>query len=383
MAHARPSPWALYAEPILGILAFVIAVTTFAAVSDIADTSPNDFTVFMESARSLRAGGDLYGLPHQSGPGYNLNPPAVILLFVPFSFLPDAVGLRVWTALAIAAYLLASRWIARSVAPGRTASVAAAILLSQPAITSLLLGQIGGVLMLLITASWLADRNERPFLAGALLGVAIGAKPFLVICAAYLVWRRSRELAAGLVAGIAGTAVAGLIAAGAAGFRSWLAAIGQISWSAHVANASLLGLLTRTLSTTPEILHATPLVERPDLVQPLWWTSVVLVFVIGAWALVRTRSRAAVWALLLVGSLLVSPLGWVYYGAIFAGPLLAVARDATRAVRFVIAVGYACVLVPPLSVTTFGAIGILLFGSIYAWGFLLMFAGVALAARRT
>ena len=382
MARARVSPWALYAEPILGILAFSVAVATFAAVTSIADTSPNDFSVFMESARALRAGGDLYGPPERSGPGYNLNPPAVVLCFVPFSFLGDAIALRVWTGLSMAAYLLASYSIARSIAPGRTASIATAVFLSQPAITSLLLGQMGGVLMLLLTACWLADRRDRPFLSGVLLGIAIAAKPFLIVCAAYAVWRRSRRLAMGLAAGIAGVIAAGLAAAGAAGFRAWVDAIGQISWSAHVANASLLGLLTRTLSATPEILHATPLVVRPDLVQPLWWTGVVLVSAVAVWGLIRTRSHDAAWALLLVGSLIVSPLGWVYYAALFTGPLVAVALAATRPVRAIIAVGYTCLLVPPLSATGFGAIGILVFGSVYAWGFLLLFAGAAMSHNR-
>src|SRR5262249_18015726 len=161
------------------------------------------------------------------------------------------VALRVWTAIAIAAYALAAFWIAREVAPGRMVTVAAAVVLSQPAITSLLLGQIGAVLMLLVTAAWIADRRNRPWLAGSLIGVAIGAKPFLIVFAAYAIWRRSRPLALGMAGGVAAVAAAGILAAGVDGFRSWLAALGQISWSAHVANGSLHGLLTRTLSTTP------------------------------------------------------------------------------------------------------------------------------------
>src|SRR5207237_578541 len=97
----------LSAEPVLGSIAFSVALATFAAVSLIADTSPNDFTVFLESARWLRQGADLYQHPLRAGPGYNLNTPASVLIFVPFSFLPDAVALRAWTILAIAAYVLA------------------------------------------------------------------------------------------------------------------------------------------------------------------------------------------------------------------------------------------------------------------------------------
>lgn len=382
MAHARPSWWALYAEPVLGILGCIVVLGTFAAVGRIADTRPNDFTVFLESARWLRQGADLYQRPLQSGPGYNLNTPAAILLFVPFSYLPDALALRLWTVLAIAAYTLAAWWIARAAAPGRMVSVAATVLLCQGAISSLLLGHLGAPLMLLVTAAWVADRGDRLFRGGLLIGVAVGAKPFLAVVGAYAIWRRSRALAAGLGTGFALVVVAGLALGGMSAYRSWFAALGTISWTGHVLNGSVLGLLTRTLSATPIVLHATPVVDAPQLVQPLWWVSVAAVAAIGGRALLRTRDRDAAWALVLVASLLASPLGWVYYAPIAAAPLVAVALKAsTSIVRAMMAAGYACLLIPPAGST--GGVGTLVHGSIYTWGLLLLFAGVVLATRRT
>jgi Glycosyltransferase family 87 len=380
--RSHPTAWVLYAEPVIGILGIAVATSTVAAVAAITGTAPNDFTVFLESARWLRQGADLYQPPLRPGPGYNLNPPAAVLLFVPFSFLPDSVALYLWTALAMGAYLLAAYWIAREVMPGRTVSIAGAIFLSQPAIMSLLLGQIGALMMLLLTAAWIADRQERPLVAGTLLGIAIGAKPFLLVFAAYALWRRSTAFAAGLAAGTAGMVTLGLAAAGVAGFRSWLRAIEQITWSAHVANASLLALLTRTLSVTPEILHATPMAVRPDLVPPLWWASVAIVCATTAVILRRTRNRDQAWAIVLIASLLVSPLGWVYYATMFVGPLLAVAMKGSRPAQVVIAAGCACLYVPPMSMPSLGSAAVLVFGSIYAWGFLLLFAGVAMSALK-
>src|SRR5262245_37642130 len=300
MARGRPSSWELYVEPAIGILALAVTFATCAAIARISEAAPNDFTVFLESARWLRQGADVYQRPLQPGPGYNLNPPPVVLLFVPLSFLPDWLALFLWTALAAAAYVLAAYWIARTAAPGRMVSIAGAIFLSQPGIMSMLLGQTGALLMLLVTAAWAADREERPGLAGVLLGIAIAAKPFLAWCAAYALWRRSRALAAGLAAGVAGMVSLGLLSSGVEGFRSWLNAIRQISWTAHVANASLLGLLTRTMSVTPEVLHATPVVDRPQLVQPLWWAAVALVGIVTVVMLVRTRNRDRAWAILLI-----------------------------------------------------------------------------------
>ena len=73
----------------------------------------------------------------------------------------------------------------------------------------------------------------------------------------------------------------------------------------------------------------------------------------------------------------------MYYAPIFVGPLLAVALTASRPAQFFIAAGCACLNVPPTTVPALGAVGVLIFGSIYAWGFLLLFAGVAISDRRS
>ena len=349
--------WALYIEPVIGIVAVAVTMTTFVAVGRIAQTAPNDFTVFLESARWLRQGADMYQPPLRPGPGYNLNPPAAVLLFVPFSFLQTGsrctCGRRSRSRPTCSPY-----WIAREVAPKRMVSIAGAIFLFQPLIMSLLLGQIGGVMMLLVTAAWIADRRDRPLLAGVLLGIAIGAKPFLLVFAAYAVWRRSVALGAGLAAGVAAMVALGLMAAGVAGFQSWLGAIERITWGAHVANASLFALLTRTLSTTPAILHATPVLVWPELVHPLWWTHCHCLRRVGGRAAVdaeqgqgmgdladRLSARVAAWLGVLA--------------TMFVGPLPAVARAASRPVQFLIAAGCACLNVPPTNTSSLGAFGVL------------------------
>ncbi|HUQ72830.1 MAG TPA: hypothetical protein VM165_25100, partial [Planctomycetaceae bacterium] len=103
---------------------------------------------------------------------------------------------------------------------------------------------------------------------------------------------------------------------------------------------------------------------------------------IGLGALLRTRNRDIAWSVLLIGSLLVSPLGWVYYGTMFGGPLLAVAQTASRRAQIVIAIGFAFLLVPPIMTASLGPLGILFFGSIYGWSYLLLFAGVVATTYR-
>jgi len=176
-----------------------------------------------------------------------------------------------------------------------------------------------------------------------------------------------------------GTALVGLLVAGVAGYRSWLAALGQISWTAHWLNASLLGLFTRTMTVTPDVLRMTPLVVRPELVRPVWWVSVAVVVAVAARALLRTRDRDRAWSVMLVTSLLVSPLGWVYYAPLATGPILGSAQRSSFWTRVVIAGGYALLLIPPISAAWLGASGTALLGSIYNWALILLFVGVSTA----
>jgi hypothetical protein len=372
-----PSWWAVYGEPLLGIVASVVVFGTLLAVHQIATTGlRDDFTVFLESARWLRAGVDPYQRPALAGPGNNLNTPAAALVFLPFSYLPTAVAYELWTAFAIVALVVAARWISIAVAPGRSLTVAAAVLITQPVIVSLLLGQTTALLMLLVTAAWIADRDDRLWRAGLLMGIAIAAKPFLGLFAFYAIWRRSRALVAGLAGGAAGTLIVGLMVSGIGGYRSWVSALGEISWTAHVLNASLLGFLTRTFTTTPEVLHTTPLLVRPGLVQPLWWVSAAVVIALGARGLLPTRNRDRAWSLILLGSLMLSPLGWMYYAPLAAGPLLAVAMKSGGFTRGLFMGGYLCLLLPPFSTPRLGVTNSALLGSMYALALTVLFVGV-------
>ncbi len=364
------------------MVAVVAIAAALAVAGSIAKTSTNDFFVFLNSAHWLREGADLYQHPLRAGPGYNLNPPAALLVFLPFSYLSDANAFLAWTAVSLGAYLLAAYWITRTLAPGRLVSIGSLLLVSQPVIIALLLGQTAALVMLLMTAAWMADRSDRTRRAGVLLGTAIALKPFLGVFLAYALWRRSRPFVAGMAMGIGGTAIIGLAVGGVSGYRSWLAALHQISWIAHWLNGSLLGFFTRTLSDTPEVLHMTPVAVRPHLVYPLWYAAVVSVVAVSARALLRTHDRDRAWSLLLVASLLISPLGWMYYLPSAAGPLVAVMERASRGTRALIGVGYACLLIPPSAMPTLGALQTALSGSVYTWAVVLWFAGLSMSSRQ-
>ena len=380
-ARSPQSTWKAYGEPLLAITVIIIATATVAiVVGRIAAGGVSDLSVMLDSARWLRQGADLYQRPRVSGPGWNLNLPATTLLFLPFSFLSDTAAFEIWTALSVGAFLLSARWIAREAGVGRVTPLAAALFISQPVAATLLLGQTTALLMLVLTAAWIADRHDRRWSAGLLLGIAVAAKPFLGVFAVYAVWRRSGSLAAGMAVGGGSSALLGLLVGGVAGYRSWLAALGQITWTAHRLNGSLLGLFTRLLSTTPAVMHQTPLVVAPQFVQPAWWAAIAVVSGIGIRALLTTRDRDRAWGVTLTASLLLSPLGWMYYAPMLAGPLLVVARKADHWTQVLLAAGYAGLLIPPMTLRGgAGATGVLL-GSLSSLSLLILFAGAVRGA---
>ncbi len=275
-------------------------------------THRSDFYTFWDSGHWLRAGLDPYtGGPLREGAGYNLNPPIAFLLFVPLSWLPLVPAYVIWTTVTVIA-CVASAWVvAREIAPDGAVEIAAAVLISQATFLALQLGQPVGILMGMLTAAWVADRRGSLFVAGVLLGATMALKLFLGLFLLYAVWRRSARLVVGILSGFAAVVVIGLLPAGVAGYESWWFVLGRVTWAAHLVNGSLLGFLTRILTTPPPGLTVTPLLVRPDLLRPLWLAAIAAMAGIAAWRAARTNDLNRVWLMTLAASLLWSPLGWI------------------------------------------------------------------------
>ena len=100
--------------------------------------------------------------------------------------------------------------------------------------------------MWIVTAAWLADRDDRDLSAGAWAGVAIYAKPFLVGLIVYWAWRRKwRRIGSALVSGAMLTLL-GVALAGSASYRAWWNSLSLGPAPYAPLNGSLLGLWSRT-----------------------------------------------------------------------------------------------------------------------------------------
>jgi hypothetical protein len=283
--------WALVGPPAKGLVAVVLTALACALVvghlrlwrTTVEERAGQDFGIFLASVRHAVAGRSLYApTPLRSRTGgtgtapLNLNLPHTNLIVWPLAALPDRVAIVTWVAGGLALLLGASaaalgtlgwrlRWLP-------TLAAAVYLLAWAPSAAFTLTAQVSFVLMLPVTAAWLAHRSGRHRAAGVWLGLAAAMKPFLL---------------------------------------EWLAQLPRIAWSAHYFNASLVGVLQRSLGRSAYGLLA----EAPGLVLPL--AAVLSAGVAAATFRVLLKARSTRvdgdWAALLLAALLISPLGWNYY----------------------------------------------------------------------
>jgi hypothetical protein len=103
---------------------------------------------------------------------------------------------------------------------------------------------------------------------------------------------------------------AGLGFAGVASFRRWIEVGRQVTWFANPLNASLIGILSRA-----------------NFGWGLWLPVASALGIVTLAVVSRRQDVDFDWLVCGALSLLVSPLGWVYYVPLLAGPLVAVSLE--------------------------------------------------------
>lgn len=322
--------WALLGPPAKGLLAVVLAALACALVAGhlrlwratVEDRAGQDFGIFLASVRHAVAGRSLYApTPLRSRTGgtgtapLNLNLPHTNLIVWPLAALPDRVAIVTWAAGGLALLVASSaaalgalgwrlRWLP-------TLAAVVYLLAWAPSAAFTLTAQVSFVLMLPVTAAWLAQRSGRPRAAGVWLGLAAAMKPFLLIFLPYFALTRQWRALSAMAVAIAAVCAVGVAFFGVDAYVEWLAQLPRIAWSAHYFNASLVGVLQRSLGRSAYGLLA----EAPQLVLPLAAVLSAAVAVATFRVLLRARpSRVdGAWAALLLLALLISPLGWNYY----------------------------------------------------------------------
>jgi alpha-1,2-mannosyltransferase len=306
-----------------------------------------DFRILYLSARAQIEGRDMYDLPseprtHLGQPLLstlvNLNPPHFQILLLPLALVSPGTALALWAVVSLLCLGFSMRVVARELelAPSAWGCWRGAVWLLAFAGTGAMVGtaEVAFLLMLPLTLGWAAARRGAWKRAGAYLGLAMGLKLLLLIFVPYLVLRRRFGAALVSSATVAAWFLGGLLIVGSGSYWSWLSQLASVTWAWRGPNASVLGILTRSLGENP---YYTPVAVVPEVILPLWLPSVAIIGICSLAIVVFDRTAAAVdraFALLLSAALLISPLGWIYYLWLAAGPMAVLAlrwsRERTR-----------------------------------------------------
>ena len=337
-----------------------------------------DFGVFYESARSTGPGNNgrtQVGTTQDTGslPSPNLNPPHFIYLLRPFTWVDLPRAFLAWLAISGLALLLSVAVIVRTTELGWGAIAALSVFLyvASPTVATLLTGQVGLVLLLPFTIAWACARHNRYVSSGVLIGVCASVKPFILLFVPYLAARRQTGAAVGSLVAVVGLFGIGIAYYGLDPYRIWIDNLVSVSWAEHYFNASVLGFVERTLSTSA--WQQVPIANLPKMVAPLWFTTCAGISVATLWRVRSVSNVDAQFLLITSAALLVSPLGWTYYLWFLAPPVVAVVSGLTTVGRreILLGLGLAGFLVPPLlprvALDWSYGIGTATFGSIYFW----------------
>jgi glycosyl transferase family 87/glycosyl transferase family 2 len=296
----------------------------------------NDFGRVLYSARCFLDGQDMYAWNHATPAKlegglvidlYNMNPPHLHVLFLPLAAIPDDVALGVWWVI----NGLCLIWILRRIlsetqvklSPDARRFGLVALLAFSGTTSMVATAQLSFVLLVPITLMWQAARRGYWSRAGLWLGLALSVKPFLAVVLAYFAFRGRLRAAASCLATAVLCFAVGLAIFGWNNCLSWEQKLAvSENWAWLPMNASLNGMLARTFADS---VWYVPLFHLPLFaVWGLWLVAGGLMGLVSLGVTSTGNSASDVdrdLTLLLTVSVLLSPLGWIYYLWLILPPL--------------------------------------------------------------
>lgn len=265
----------------------------------------------------------------------NAHPPGAVLLALPFIWLDFESAFVAWNVFSLALLVYSIRLVLRELGigfgPACYAPALALAVTCYPILGHLVHGQLNLILSTLLLGAWACDRNERPWAAGLLIGLAVTIKLFPLFLLAFFAWgRRWNVVVAGLMSAFLTTAMPVCILGKQAYVDYLFVVLPRVGWF-RVAwnNISLLGFFSRLFD---------PLPNHPD---NLWWHTRALVqskalmilgFILAvvslvssfAWATFRLEDRTQRdlgFGLAMICMVLLSPVAWEHYLVLLILPL--------------------------------------------------------------
>jgi hypothetical protein len=287
-------------------------------------------TFFLSAGRLAWHGNDPYHVVDAGSSLFRtpvLDAPAFLMLFWPWTVLPEDMGRAAWIGLelfAAAGILLAVYRGLGMPTPAEALLAASLVIFFPPLRDSFQEGQLGVFVGLAMALALLARQKGRPGLGGVALGAAIAVKVTPVLMLAYFAYRRDWRLC---FFAVASAALLSLLTLAWGWMAFWptfvTAVIGSAGGTANVLNQSLNGVILR--AWRPD-LNGLPIASPGLPFRGVWLAAQLAVVAVLAWQVTRRGPRDAErewieYSCLLLLLPLLSPIAWDHH---FAQATLAV-----------------------------------------------------------
>ncbi len=301
-----------------------------------------DFIQGYVLARALRAGVNPYlplpelvprWLPGQNSfsalPHATPHPIPVGWLCLPFSLLGYERGAVAWLIFELACLfgivVLLLRWLGKPPTVGLAVMVALAALGWVPVTQDLWYGQLSLFLLFLLLLAWTTLREGRPVAGGLLLGVMIAVKFLAWPIVLFLALRRQWKAVGAAAATLFVSHIFAIATIGLAGVRDYYLKIGPMLaayYRAHDSNFSAWTIGQRLFVGGGGNFYAPPLLDAPWLAKIFIPLLPVVLLLLGLRCALKAKEFDTSFALLVIVSVLVSPIAWTHYLVFAAIPLV-------------------------------------------------------------
>lgn len=239
-----------------------------------------------------------------------LNPPFVVLFFLPFIGLPFLLAYNMWLFFNVGIIISLCYFIFRKTQawpPRFRIGFLIAFITFIPLLTSLMIGQLSILLCLILFVSWFLLQKEKPFYSGLVISLLF-IKPhfFIVPFFAFLI-ERNMKMVSGLISGIVFLLVISFLMVGWSGILSYLdLMLNAVDWSA-LGKAELYA--QHSIQTVLLILF--PALDG-ELIRVLWIILSVpfVLMTLFVWRKsypVNSKQTTLKWSLLLIITLFTTP----------------------------------------------------------------------------
>lgn len=309
----------------------------------------SDFRAYYRAAERLLHGQNLYDLAD----GHYLfkYSPFAALLFAPLTLLPYAGAKVLWISLSWLLLFTCYVLTRKIEIPNRSLPLWGVFLIwlgiSKFALAEIHLGQVDFLLLLFVLLSVISMGGRYETCGGIVLAFSVLFKPPLILMLVLPLRRRRMNFMLGFLLGLAGALLVPVFWYGAGTpelYGHWweIMQVSSPDLLASEVNQSVFGALTRWLVENPQGKTLLPL---PSVIPAIMGGILLVLFLAFVWLLDRSAAKAddpsqmerpfrsPAPALLLLASVVFSPLGWVQ-NYVFALPAISRAVDALAMEKF-------------------------------------------------